>query len=514
MGFKLYCQSGNKSNYIRFVDSANAYIDTSSRKSEIFLDSIPEPVDKYISGRLTDYYNIRALIHDDYGQYGQSYQSYILAYKNAENEKNYLVGGTACLELFSNIYFTQRDTTGVDYLKKARDFYEKANYANGYMEIEQMQAYVKYLDGDYEKCNKLLLKNLEVYKNAKDDQYFYLFATYMLTGNYVELGDLKNAYHYFNQFKSIKTDPTIVQYNYFSFEASLNIGFGEFYLMKKNRDSATFYLSKATKLRNYMNSDLIRPYYNLNADVYKAYGNPDITRVYLDSLAILEKKMYKNLVDTSLQINTPLLNAHTELEAESTKKFWNGTLALVLFFILAAFTIFYVIYYKKSKNRLYASLNKVDNLSYLKSNNEKLTGKVLGLEEYIKHLKKEVKHISTLHDVSFQREKIKELYKNLHFNSSTLLDKSENHLELVNELNVDFFNQLKLLYPQLNDSELITCYYLFMDFKNKEIAVFLNISIRALESRRYRISKKINLDTEHTTLVHHLKSIFKDLKQA
>jgi FixJ family two-component response regulator len=71
---------------------------------------------------------------------------------------------------------------------------------------------------------------------------------------------------------------------------------------------------------------------------------------------------------------------------------------------------------------------------------------------------------------------------------------------------------MKLRHPQLNDSEVITAYYLFMGFKNKEIAVFLNISVRAMESRRYRISKKINLGTKQTTLVDYLKSTFKDLR--
>lgn len=41
---------------------------------------------------------------------------------------------------------------------------------------------------------------------------------------------------------------------------------------------------------------------------------------------------------------------------------------------------------------------------------------------------------------------------------------------------------------------------------------FLNISVRALESKRYRISKKINLNTKKTSLLEHLKETFKDTK--
>ena len=94
----------------------------------------------------------------------------------------------------------------------------------------------------------------------------------------------------------------------------------------------------------------------------------------------------------------------------------------------------------------------------------------------------------------------------MHHNSTTLLDKTENHFELVNDLNVDFFKKIQERYPQLNNSEIIICYYLFIGFKNKEISVFLNTTVRAVESKRYRITKKIDLN--NMTLLQHLKETF------
>ncbi|GAL78048.1 hypothetical protein JCM19274_4547 [Algibacter lectus] len=113
-----------------------------------------------------------------------------------------------------------------------------------------------------------------------------------------------------------------------------------------------------------------------------------------------------------------------------------------------------------------------------------------------------------------QRKKIKELLKNLHLDSSLLLDKTENHLELVNEFNIDFFTQIKNEYPQLSDSEVIICYYLFVGFKSKEIAVFLNSSTRAVEGKRYRIAKKMDLQKSDFTLVEYLNTSFKSLKKS
>lgn len=149
-------------------------------------------------------------------------------------------------------------------------------------------------------------------------------------------------------------------------------------------------------------------------------------------------------------------------------------------------------------------------MEYVKSNNKELSVKLKSLEEYIKTLRKEVKEISQIQSLDEQKQKIKTFYNDLHINSSTILDKSENHLELINDLNIDFFRRLKEVYPNLNKSEIIICYYILLGFTNKEIAAFLNVSIRSVESKRYRVSKKIEFDKENKTFVEHLKQTFGD----
>jgi DNA-binding NarL/FixJ family response regulator len=130
------------------------------------------------------------------------------------------------------------------------------------------------------------------------------------------------------------------------------------------------------------------------------------------------------------------------------------------------------------------------------------------LEKYILQVKDELKSISAYNDPSELRKNIKELYKNIHLKSSTELKNGESHLELINELNIDFFTKIIEIYPQLNDSEIIICYYIFAGFKNKEIAGFLNLTIRSIESKRYRINKKLEIKSIETNLVEHLQNIF------
>ncbi|MDO7171204.1 helix-turn-helix transcriptional regulator [Mariniflexile sp. AS56] len=507
-------QNRKRENYIRFVDSADYYINDYPSIAKAFLDSIPQPIEKKIKGRLADYYAIQALIFDEESEYAQLYQSNVLAVKYAEEEKNYEVAGDASLELFVNLFFAKRDTIAYRYLNKAKAYYELDKNAHGLVEVKQMYAYVEFSNRNYKKSNELLLKHLASYKAIKEDAYFYMFATYMLTLNYVELGNLKKAYVYLKEFESLKSNPTIVTYNFSSFKADINLELAAYYLEHDRLDSVALHLDKAANFRSYMSDDLARKYFNLRADVYRFTGKIEAAKTYLDSLALFEQKMFNKNLEASFNLSNNLVQAENQLDQESDKKFRNGLLAVLLFGLLGLLSVCYLFYYKRHQYKLNNTLNKVNNLAYLKANNEKLTGKVLGLEEYIFNLKKEVKEITMEREAPVQRDKIKDLYKNLLHNSSTLLDKSENHLELVNDLNVDFFNHLQPKYPQLNDSELIICYYLFMDFKSKEIALFLNSSVRALESKRYRISKKIKLNTKETSLVDHLKETFKDVEIA
>ncbi|MFI2742803.1 triple tyrosine motif-containing protein [Zhouia sp. PK063] len=60
-----------------------------------------------------------------------------------------------------------------------------------------------------------------------------------------------------------------------------------------------------------------------------------------------------------------------------------------------------------------------------------------------------------------------------------------------------FFEQLKEIYPKISKKELRLCAFIKMDLSNKEIAPLLNISIRGVETARYRVRKK--LDLEHDT---------------
>jgi DNA-binding CsgD family transcriptional regulator len=62
------------------------------------------------------------------------------------------------------------------------------------------------------------------------------------------------------------------------------------------------------------------------------------------------------------------------------------------------------------------------------------------------------------------------------------------------EVHEAFINRLKSKYPSLTPTELRLCAFLRMNISSKEIASLMNISPRGVETSRYRIRKKLNLN--------------------
>ena len=70
----------------------------------------------------------------------------------------------------------------------------------------------------------------------------------------------------------------------------------------------------------------------------------------------------------------------------------------------------------------------------------------------------------------------------------------------------DFLKKVKLAHPSLTPNDLRLCAYLRLNLSSKEIAPLLNISVRSVEIKRYRLRKKMDLPHEKG-LVEYILSI-------
>ncbi|MCA1761782.1 MAG: two-component regulator propeller domain-containing protein [Cryomorphaceae bacterium] len=96
-------------------------------------------------------------------------------------------------------------------------------------------------------------------------------------------------------------------------------------------------------------------------------------------------------------------------------------------------------------------------------------------------------------------EKLKQKVKQIErvIESDVRLDKNwerfESHFDQVHE---NFFKRLRSNYPELTPKDQKLCAYLRMNLTTKEIAPLLNISVRGVEISRYRLRKKMELDSD------------------
>ena len=65
-----------------------------------------------------------------------------------------------------------------------------------------------------------------------------------------------------------------------------------------------------------------------------------------------------------------------------------------------------------------------------------------------------------------------------------------------NEVHEDFFKDVLNQYPKLTGKDLKLCSYLKMNLTSKEIAPLMGISVRGVEVHRYRLRKKMDLDSD------------------
>lgn len=91
-------------------------------------------------------------------------------------------------------------------------------------------------------------------------------------------------------------------------------------------------------------------------------------------------------------------------------------------------------------------------------------------------------------------KKISEIRHNIKRNQSDddMWDKLSQNFNLVHN---QFIDKLVARFPILKNSDVKLCVYLKMGLSNKEIASLMNTEVRSVETARYRLRKKLNMNT-------------------
>jgi len=91
--------------------------------------------------------------------------------------------------------------------------------------------------------------------------------------------------------------------------------------------------------------------------------------------------------------------------------------------------------------------------------------------------------------------KVKKLIKGINKNLKSN-DDWEFFENAFNNADRDFLRKIKEIHPSLTHNDLRLCAFLRLSLLSKEIAPLLNISVRSVEIKRYRLRKKMSLNRE------------------
>ena len=114
-------------------------------------------------------------------------------------------------------------------------------------------------------------------------------------------------------------------------------------------------------------------------------------------------------------------------------------------------------------------------------------------KELLNELNDQLKDIRKAAISEREKSKLRALERRIQSNLS-----DEEHLQMFDanfeRVHQAFFQELKSAYPNLSIKELRLCAFVKMNLTNKEIASILNISVRGVETARYRLRKRLSLD--------------------
>ena len=199
------------------------------------------------------------------------------------------------------------------------------------------------------------------------------------------------------------------------------------------------------------------------------------------------------------------------------------TVAIVVYILLFLLLIFilhkiYTGYYRKQRERLLEQNKKKLEIRQLESQqeiitlqNQKLesdvasknrelaasTMNIIKKNEFLTQLKNKLAEANKKEDI---QEVISIINKNIAEKDNWKLFK-----EAFDNADKDFLQSVKKEHPNLTSNDLKLCAYLRLNLSSKEIAPLLNISVRSVEIKRYRLRKKMNLEHDQGLVEYILK---------
>lgn len=247
--------------------------------------------------------------------------------------------------------------------------------------------------------------------------------------------------------------------------------------------------------------------YKLNGKMEKWSAWSQQSRIQFENLSFGDYTLeVRAKVGNTLTLNT--VNYHFHVN----RPWYISNLAIliyVLIFVLAGFLIHkaYKFYYERILKHEHIKSER----AFIQIKNEKLkqdiegknrelaisTMSIIKKNELLRKIKKELKSTKNKEDVT---SAIRLIDTNLNNNKDWKFFK-----QAFNNADKDFMDKIKAPHPDLTPNDLRFCAYLRLNLSSKEMAPLLNISIKSVETKRYRLRKRLQLDHNESLVNYILK---------
>ena len=450
-------------------------------------------------------------INNDFKNATIKYNEALLNFKLFDNIKNKNFGISTVYDNLGSIAELENDfELSIEYYSKAYEIRKENNKIEDLLVSEMHLMTVNMSQHNMFNVNKHFIEIEKLYNQEKNNYLYDDFSKSFTTRNYgyaykhmgsyyLKAEKYKVANEFFEKAQELLSD--------FPYELpSLQSKIAECYLGLKNYEKAIASANHNINLikLNLFNKSKINNYKILEKIYYEKGDLNNLIKVK-DSLLLISKSGYDlNISNKMSDLETNIVLSKKRSEINKSRIMYNTYLfILIICFTILAFSLVslrlnFNLEKEKSKKILNEKIIVENDLNHKKVELLNKSNFISQRNENLNYLLESVDYIeSNTSNTSIQiKQKIKDLLR-----TENLNDRFEKHFE---DVYPGFFKSLIRYSSKLTQNDLRFCAYLKMNQSTDEIAKLTSISIRTVESKKYRVKKKFKIgkDQSLTGFIH------------
>ena len=450
-------------------------------------------------------------INNDFKNATIKYNEALLNFKLFDNIKNKNFGISTVYDNLGSIAELENDfELSIEYYSKAYEIRKENNKIEDLLVSEMHLMTVNMSQHNMFNVNKHFIEIEKLYNQEKNNYLYDDFSKSFTTRNYgyaykhmgsyyLKAEKYKVANEFFEKAQELLSD--------FPYELpSLQSKIAECYLGLKNYEKAIASANHNINLikLNLFNKSKINNYKILEKIYYEKGDLNNLIKVK-DSLLLISKSGYDlNISNKMSDLETNIVLSKKRSEINKSRIMYNTYLfILIICFIILAFSLVslrlnFNLEKEKSKKILNEKIIVENDLNHKKVELLNKSNFISQRNENLNYLLESVDYIES--NTSNSSIKIKQKIKDL-LRTENLNDRFEKHFE---DVYPGFFKSLIRYSSKLTQNDLRFCAYLKMNQSTDEIAKLTSISIRTVESKKYRVKKKFKIgkDQSLTGFIH------------